>query len=248
MKTRGLRWIALISPWVLVLPACNRTPPPMPRPPAPPEIVLPVDLAAQDQAVARIKQWGGSFTVDENMSTKPVATVFLNGSKLTNEDLLAITADIPYMKQIDLAGAKNIGPAGMANIKGLTRLQHLNVAFTPIGDDGLIPVADLVDVRHLNLINTGVTDVGLARLKKLTRLEDLYLNGCAITDEGLAHLAGFSELKELTLKGTAITNAGIPHLMGMKKLRVLQATQTKVTTEGTLDLQRAIPELIASSD
>ena len=55
--------------------------------------------------------------------------------------------------------------AGMAHLKGLTSLQHLDLGGTQIGDAGLVHLKGLYDLSELDLGFTQVTDAGLARLR-----------------------------------------------------------------------------------
>jgi hypothetical protein len=102
----------------------------------------------QEQAVARIKKLGGKVEVDDKSPGKPVIRVDLHGTRVTDADLVHLTA--------------------------LTQLQKLNLGWTQVGDAGLEHLKDLTKLQRLVLDNTKVTDAGLRQLKGLTDLE--YLN------------------------------------------------------------------------
>jgi hypothetical protein len=103
--------------------------------------------------------------------------------------------DIPGLK---LSGCNNITDAGLAHLKGLTKLKRLDL---PLG-------------RVFNGGGNKTTDAGLAHLKGLTKLELLKLSSCVnITAAGAAHLKGLAKLKNLHLGGCdKITDADIAEL------------------------------------
>jgi len=64
---------------------------------------------------------------------------------------------------------------GLAHLNGLTRLSHLNLSNTQIGDAGLAHLTGLTALTELDLTNTQITDAGLRYLTQLTNLETLTL-------------------------------------------------------------------------
>ena len=76
---------------------------------------------------------------------------------------------------------------------------------TQITDEGLVHLKGLSKLQLLDLDGTQVTDAGLVHLKGLTKLEHLYLEGCRdITDAGLMHLKGLTNLEQLPVDGTKV--------------------------------------------
>ena len=83
---------------------------------------------------------------------------------------------------------KQVTDAGLEHLKGLTKLE----------------VLDLAKVE--------ITDAGLEHLKGLTQLQALFLNQTQVTDAGLEHLKGLTQLQELGLRNTKVTDDGINKL------------------------------------
>jgi cytochrome c peroxidase len=102
----------------------------------------------REQIIAKIEKLGGKVEVDDKSPGKPVITVNLHGTKVTDDDL--------------------------KHFKALPQLQKLNLGWTQIGDAGLEHLKDLTKLQRLVLDNTKVTDAGVKHLKGLTDLE--YLN------------------------------------------------------------------------
>jgi len=78
--------------------------------------------------------------------------------------------------------------AGLQHVKGLTRLEHLDVAVTNVSDAGLEHVKGLKSLASLSLSNTKVTDTRLGHLKGMATLHALDLTGTKVTDEGALNL------------------------------------------------------------
>jgi hypothetical protein len=146
-----------------------------------------------------------------------VVSVDLAHSKVCDEDLKLI-GKLPFLEILVLTGTR-ITNAGLAHLKGLTKL------------------------RCLWLWNTRIDDQGLRHLKGMTKLWQLLLDGTKVTDAGLAHLKGLVELEEwLGLSDTLVTDQGLKHLEGLTKLQSLTLMRTKVTEEGVKKLRAALPK------
>ncbi len=115
------------------------------------------------KAVAEIGKFGGRFEVDKNSPDKSVVVVNLRKSTVTD--------------------------AGLGHLKGLTRLQSLDLYGTKITDVGLDSLKGLTNLQSLDLSNTKVTDAGLEHLKGFTKLHTLYLMlATEVTDEAMKNL------------------------------------------------------------
>ncbi len=115
---------------------------------------------------------------------------------------------------------------------------HLIVQTT---DTGLVHLKGLTKLNGLDLSHTPITDAGLVHLKGLTNLNKLYLHLTPITDAGLVHLKRLTKLQSLDLSYTRITDAGLEHLKGLTNLEQLNLRDTQVTDEGVKKLQEALP-------
>lgn len=56
--------------------------------------------------------------------------------------------------------------AGLANLKGLTKLSTLELGETQITDAGLVHLKDLTNLTELYLYRTHVTDAGVKELEQ----------------------------------------------------------------------------------
>jgi len=63
------------------------------------------------------------------------------------------------------------------HLKGLAKLQTLNLMRTKITDAGLVHLRGLTNLQMLNLSYTQITDAGLVRLYGLTKLQRLDFYG-----------------------------------------------------------------------
>jgi hypothetical protein len=135
-----------------------------------------------DDVLAAVRGVGGSAEADGDRPGRPVVTVDVHGS--------------------------DVSDGWLARLEGLGQLRQLNLAATPITDAGLTHLRGLTELRGLNLAGTRITDAGLANLSGLTNLEELGLAGTGVTDAGLAHLKGLKRLARLNIFGTKVTEAG----------------------------------------
>ena len=133
--------------------------------------------------------------------------------------------------------------AGLAHLKGLTRLNHVGLGHTHVTDAGLTHLKGLMQLSGVDLRDTRVTDAGLMDLKGLTNLSSLVLDGTQVSDHGLAHLKVLTNLGSLSLSGTRVSDAGLPHLTGLVQLSVLWLNDTHVTDAGIRKLKQALPSL-----
>ena len=143
---------------------------------------------------------------------------------------------------VDLRGGA-VTDAGLAHLRGFSRLQWLFLSGTRVTDEGLAHLRGLSKLYHLDLSGTRVTDAGLAHLRDLSELVVLNLSSTRATDAGLAHMRGLSRLHWLFLSGTRVTDEGLVHLRGLSKLQSLELSSTRVTDEGAAALKKRLPNL-----
>ena len=92
----------------------------------------------QARAIAEIEKLGGKVTIDEKSPGKPVITVDLRQTEVTD--------------------------AGLEHLKRLPRLESLNLTRTKVTDAGMQHLEGLTTLRTLGLFGTHVTDAGLVYL------------------------------------------------------------------------------------
>jgi internalin A len=164
----------------------------------------------------------------------------LQGLDLVGGDI--VDASLGHLKGL-MSGLQMLGlsynalvtDAGLEHLKGMTRLQYLDLSYTHVS--GLEYLDSLTGLQYLNLSCTPVTDAGLEHLKGLSGLRLLRLAGSRdtnsrITNAGLAHLEGLTGLQGLDLHHTLITNAGLEHLKGLTGLQNLWLFDTGITDAG----------------
>jgi len=147
------------------------------------EDAAPAAVSAEvEQAIAKIKQVGGTVSQVAANSTEREVAYHLSDQEIADSALEPLAA-VPDIVAVNLRGTK-------------------------VSDKGLLHLAKLSKLRRLHLEKTAITDAGLEAIKGLTELEYLNLYGTEVTDAGLAHLAGLAKLKKLYLWQSKVTDAG----------------------------------------
>ena len=156
-------------------------------------------------AIAGIEALGGSVWYDyqQGQFSEPSGPGWLRG--LLGDDFFG------EVVKAHLVG-NMIGDAGLANVKGLPRLETLELSGAYVNEAGVAKIKDLTELESLDLSTTNVTDVELANIKDLPRLRSLDLSSTNVTDPGLANLKGLNQLRVLKLKYTKVTDAGVKGL------------------------------------
>ncbi len=217
----------------------------------PDETVVPRHIVAASQAaeanpdqakvIAEIEKLGGKVTVDEKSPDKPVIQVIFNHTQVTDAGLEYVKG-LPKLQLLELWDTQ-VTDAGLEHIQGLTQLQSLvlgvtkELGATKVTDAGLKHLKGLTNLQTLNLSGTQVTDAGLEHLKGLTRLQTLWLTHTKVGDAGLENLKGLRSLQMLVLNNTQVTDAGLEHLKGLSNLHILILESTKVTDAGLAHLR-----------
>jgi hypothetical protein len=152
-----------------------------------------------------------------------------------------------------ISGAKQPGEATLlrnhsatdsylADLKGRTGLEYLDISGAPVTDAGLAHLKSLTGLQRLDLCHCWrLTDAGLSHLKGLTGLRRLYLRGTKVTGAGLDHLKDLTGLRVLWLNKTNVTGPGLEYLKGLTGLQTLDLRETPVTDAGTKVLKQALP-------
>ena len=115
----------------------------------------------------------------------------------------------------------NVTDAGMLNLKGLTRLQHLSLAAPQVTDAGIANLQGLIQLQSLDLSDTKVTDAGLRNLQGLKQLRRLSLNRTNVTEAGLVNQKGLIQLEIVAVVGLRglRRRAGLPQRLGKTQVR-----------------------------
>ena len=121
-----------------------------------------VRTKAEHRALAAITKLGGTVKFDRQRPGKPIISVDLHQSSVTD--------------------------SGLSEIGELTRLETLNLGSTQVTDDGLAVLKQMADLEILYLNRTDVSDTGIEYLVELKNLRVLYIKHAKVTDRGVQHL------------------------------------------------------------
>jgi serine/threonine protein kinase len=177
--------------------------------------------------------------LDDSFSVDTVK-VSLCQKDVSDADLAELRG-MSNLQALDLEGTP-ITDAGLVHLSGLSDLQRLDLSGTSITDVGLETIGSLKNLRRLFLAETAVTNAGMPHLKRLTLLDRLSLRGTKVSDAGLAHLADLRELASLDLSFTRITDKGLAHLRHLSALEEIDLSGTRVTSSGVRALVRRLPK------
>jgi hypothetical protein len=144
-----------------------------------------------------------------------------------------------YFNEVDVSD-RNL--SDLRNLTGLTKLT-LDNNQSKITDAGLVHLRGMTRLEWLDLTGCKITGRGLASLKNMTQLKRLCLGWTQVDNPGLEVIAGFPKLECLELHQTKITDVGLVHLRGLKNLRSLSSIGTAVTPQALDELKTAIPTL-----
>ena len=92
----------------------------------------------QEQAIAAIEEWGGKVTIDEKSPDKPVISVDLSRTEVTDDELKLL--------------------------KGLTKLQTLILNDTNVTDKGLEHLEGLTNLDWIQ-VGPNITNEGVGKLQ-----------------------------------------------------------------------------------
>jgi internalin A len=189
-------------------------------------------IAVVVDAVAAIKQRGGTVMSDEQRPGKPVVGVTLVGLSVCDADMKHVAV---FTSLQTLALRKvNITADGLSRLRGLTSLRALELREcyavdiiekpSPFGPaQERVPfLQHLADMRHLEDLDLSWTRVGgtdLADLRKLPGLRRLNLNHTQTRGEDLKQLKDLPKLRAL---GLAYTGTHDPHLEYLRALPALE--------------------------
>jgi hypothetical protein len=160
--------------------------------------------------------------VGELSGRRGLQSLDLNGSALTDAELLDLKTDL----------------------EALPGLDRLMLARTLVRGPGLAALQNLQGLHSLDLRQSPVSDEGLEGLRPLSGLRRLGLAGTRITDAGMRHLEALDNLHVLWLGRTQISDACIPQLSRLKQLDVLSLEQTRVSEAGVQRLEEALPDCV----
>ncbi|KAI9007957.1 hypothetical protein CLU79DRAFT_777262 [Phycomyces nitens] len=139
--------------------------------------------------------------------------VILDSYKLTTDSLLerlSVSNSAVSLIKLSIRGCDIVTDAGICYLKGLKKLEYLDISNCKLTDKGLQSLAGFPALRYLNLSKTKITYSGIRSLVNAAAyrdtLESLLVEGCGglKADDLLCKLNEFTSLSYLSLAMTAI--------------------------------------------
>src|SRR5262245_19948913 len=137
------------------------------------------------RAIDAITAAGGTVSGDKGADARPVTSIHFHAP--IRDEHLELVRPFPSLRHLFVSDGK-ITDAGLAQLKGLTRLEGLAIGRSPITDAGLAQLKGLARLDRLDLSDVPITDAGLENLKGLPRLRMVRLWNTEVTDAGVAKL------------------------------------------------------------
>lgn len=128
------------------------------------------------------------------------------GTEVTDDDLVHLVP-MKDLRVLEVGRHRrlNFTGSGLAHLKPLKSLKHVDLFDADITNDGLKGVAALENLEILNLVNTKVTDAGLKQLYDLKKLRYVNLTNAPVTPAGLSALQQALPLCDIVPKPAAMT-------------------------------------------
>ena len=125
---------------------------------------------------------------------------------------VALLADLPHLRLLDLRGCSQISNAGLGRLRAMPNLRVLRLAGYQIDDASLAIVGDLKSLVGVTIEEAAITDAGLADLARLP-LEEINLGRCyGVTDDGFQHFKHFANLRQLSIRDIPLSGSGLKYL------------------------------------
>ncbi|MCE5266349.1 MAG: hypothetical protein LLG00_00485 [Planctomycetaceae bacterium] len=130
---------------------------------------------------------------------------------------LAVLPQLTRLSITDALGkddSQRVTDASVRMIRGLKRLEKLEITSNDITDAGLEPIGELTRLRELYLTvhSPEITDEAFAPLQRLSALDTLWLDCPQMTDEGLQHFERMTQLRHVTVLRGCVTDEGVKKL------------------------------------
>ena len=139
-------------------------------------------------------------------------------------------------------GLDKLTEAGLAKLKGLTRLRLLDIQQNALSGSMLNDLNRARPLESIRLFDVGMTDDGMPPLKSMPYLSTLDLWSNKLTGTCLADLRGTSSLKILRLRWNPVSAAGLANIGSLTSLRELDLSNTEIDDAG----RRAARRLVAA--
>lgn len=158
-----------------------------------------------------------------------------------HDEWLKQIADQDLLRRLELSGTA-VTSAGLVHLKGLTKLERLNLCLTDCDDRGFEHLAGMTQMKRMVICASKITGTGFTHLTGMTQLESINLHSAPASDAGLAAIGKLPSLKRLEIVHTHVTDEGLRHVAGLTNLRQLHVHGPQ-TTERALPFVRQLREL-----
>ena len=198
-----------------------------------------------DIAIAAIQQRGGQVKRDEAQPGRPVESVRLTFTNLTDLELKLI-APFTKLRRLEIGQNAALTGTGLKELAALKDLEYLDVSGSGINDDGAGPIAAFRNLKTLNLNNTKIGDRGFRDIATLDQLQELTASGLLLNglkkdeprDTTIKELGRLKQLRKLDLSNTNTADESARAIAGLNELKVLHAYGTKITDAGIMELAK----------
>jgi len=162
---------------------------------------------------------------------------------LTDDDLRQITRLGPLRELLLDNADSRFTAAGIDEINGLPKLEHLRIRGTGVDDKALSHLSGLESLKILNVPQGTFGDAALVELKRLPNLVQFRFSSPRVTDAGMQTLAELPAIKQLHLINVPITDAGLADLAKIEQLESLYIDGGQFSDAAVEKLFQARPKL-----
>ncbi len=169
--------------------------------------------------------------------------ILVEEAAIGDDDLREVTG-LANLRELLLDNPRSrFTPAGIRQLIGLPKLEHLRIRGTGIDDEALDHLASLDSLVILNLPRATFGDRSLAQLKRLPRLAQLRFSSPRVTDASMPTLAELPALTRLHLINVPITDSGLAELAKIERLESLYIDGEQFSDFALEKLFRERPDL-----
>ncbi len=153
------------------------------------------------QLAKSIREWGGSYSIDNSQPEQPIVGVKLGLAKLDAERFQQL-AQLTSLKSLDCA-IVGMRDSWLDGISGLGKLENLDLSSNDkLSDAGLTFLEPLKNLKELNLRNTSVTLAGVQKLQ--AKLPQLSVIDAAGERHRAGELSREQAIAQLRLRATML--------------------------------------------
>ena len=151
----------------------------------------------------------------------------------TDRRSLEILGKLKELRKLDLCFSDFVTDAGLLHLKGLSRLQHVELMnLKKATAAGFANLAESTDLESLKRSGNALGESGAKFLAGLRKLKALDVSDCSLEPDSLQSIANLTELRELRISNNEIGDAGLKRLGGLSNITSLELYSTNITDAG----------------